>query len=369
VLEIFREDIARFRVVLASPHNEKPLERLRHGQTPPLSALRLHNGTVYRWNRACYGMYNGKPHLRIEARALPAGPSVVDEVANATFFFGLMAYYADAIPNVADAMPFDHAKGNFLQAARHGLQAQFAWLDGRTVPARDLILQTLLPNAREGLTKANLDAKDIDQYLGIVADRVEGGRTAAAWALESFANLCKSGVRDQHLRTLTTGTISRQERGDPVHTWTPVTHAESEDWRESYLTVGQFMTRNVFTVRPHDLIDLAASLMEWEHLKHVPVEDDDGRLVGLVSSRAFLRLIARGLSNHQPETVPIAEIMKTNLVTVTPDTPTVEAIATMRDQRVGCLPVVQDGRLVGIVTEHDFLEVAGKLLEQQLRSS
>jgi CBS domain-containing protein len=109
--------------------------------------------------------------------------------------------------------------------------------------------------------------------------------------------------------------------------------------------------------------------MEWEHLKHVPVEDDEGRLVGLVSSRAFLRLVARGLTNHKPETVPIAEIMKTNLVTVSPETPTVEAIAKMREHRVGCLPVVQNERLVGILTEHDFLEVAGKLLEQQLRPS
>jgi CBS domain-containing protein len=369
VLEIFREDIARFRVVLATGHDENPLDWVRRGHCPPLSALRLHNGTVYRWNRACYGMYNGKAHLRIEIRALPAGPTVVDEVANAAFFFGLMAHYADEIPNVAAIMPFDHAKANFLQAARHGLQAQFVWVDGSTVPARELLLKTLLPKAREGLLKAKLDESDVDRYLGIVTERVEGGRTGSMWALESFTNLCKTGVQDQHLRTLVTGTISRQERGDPVHTWPPVSSAETEDWRESYLTVGQFMTRNVFTVRPQDLIDLAASLMEWEHLKHVPVEDDEGRLVGLVSSRAFLRLVARGLTNHKPETVPIAEIMKTNLVTVSPETPTVEAIAKMREHRVGCLPVVQNERLVGILTEHDFLEVAGKLLEQQLRPS
>ncbi len=370
VLEIFREDIARFRVVLATGIDEEPLDLVRRGIAPPLSALRLHNGTVYRWNRACYGVNDGQAHLRIENRALPAGPTVVDEIANAAFFFGLMSTFAAALEDVSDIMPFEHAKENFIQAARYGLNAQFTWLDGKTYPARELILSKLLPEARSGLAAAGVDARDIERYLGIVSDRAETGRTGATWALEAFGNLCKiSDVKDHHLRTLTTATIARQERGDAVHTWPPLSTSETEDWRESYLTVGQFMTRNVFTVRPHDLIDLAASLMEWEHIKHVPVEDDHGELVGLVSSRAFLRLVARGLVVQRAQTVSVADIMKTELITVSPDTTTVDAIEKMRRERVGCLPVVEHGKLVGIVTEHDFIEVAGKLLEQQLRMS
>lgn len=366
VLEIFREDIARFRVVLAAGDDESPLDMVRRGEAPPLSALRLHNGTVYRWNRACYGVHEGKAHLRIENRALPAGPTVTDEVANAAFYFGLMAHYVDAVEDISKVMPFDDAKGNFIQAARYGLQAVFTWIDGKTYPARELILDILLPQARDGLTRAGLDADDITRYLGVIQSRVELGRTGASWAESSLSAMGRNGNRDQHLRSLISGTISRQERGDPVHTWDPLTMAENEDWRDSYLTVGQFMTRNVFTVRPHDLIDLAASLMEWEHLKHVPVEDDEGNLVGLVSSRAFLRLVARGLAQEGAAEVPVANIMKTELVTVTPDTPTLQAIRKMRESRVGCLPVVQGNRLVGILTEHDFLEVAGTLLEQRL---
>ena len=105
---------------------------LARGETPSLSALRLHNGTVWRWNRACYGVTDGVPHLRIENRALPSGPTVVDEVANAAFFAGLMAALPQAYGDIAQRMTFDDAKMNFFRAARHGLDAQFQWIDGQS---------------------------------------------------------------------------------------------------------------------------------------------------------------------------------------------------------------------------------------------
>ena len=133
VLEIFREQIARFRVILSTPDIEDPMEALSRGEAPDLGALRLHNGTVYRWNRACYGKTNGVAHLRIENRVLPAGPTIVDEVANAAFFFGLMSGVLEEIGNPRDRIDFDDAKGNFYAAARLGLKAQFTWVDGETV--------------------------------------------------------------------------------------------------------------------------------------------------------------------------------------------------------------------------------------------
>ena len=114
VLEIFREDIARFRLLLATDIDEDPESVLDRGGVPALTALRLHNGTVYRWNRACYGISDGKPHLRIEARALPAGPTVLDEIANGAFFFGLMSAISHEVPDVSKVMSFDDAKGNFI---------------------------------------------------------------------------------------------------------------------------------------------------------------------------------------------------------------------------------------------------------------
>ncbi len=128
------------------------------------------------------------------------------------------------------------------------------------------------------------------------------------------------------------------------------------------------MTTDLFTVRPDDIVDFAASLMEWKHLRHVPVEDDSGRLVGVVSHRALLRMVARGARNGE-ETVAVRDIMKSDPTTVTPDTMTLDAMNLMRDNRLGCLPVVKDGHLVGLVTERDLLEVANHLLHEHLASS
>jgi CBS domain-containing protein len=122
-------------------------------------------------------------------------------------------------------------------------------------------------------------------------------------------------------------------------------------------------------VHPEDVIDLAASLMDWEHIRRVPVEDDDGRLVGLLSQRGLLRLVARGGGRPGGAPIAVREVMKADPVTVGPKTSILEAIEIMRTNKVGCLPVVEDGHLVGIVTEHDFIEVSKALLEEKLRES
>jgi CBS domain-containing protein len=148
-----------------------------------------------------------------------------------------------------------------------------------------------------------------------------------------------------------------------VHRWPLAEQSESEDWSTGYLTVGQFMSTDLFTMRPDDLVDLAASLMDWRHIRHVPVEDEGGHLVGLISHRTLLRLLARGQHDGR---VAVKEIMKADPVTVTPATPTLEAIELMRARRVGCLPVVEDDVLVGIVTAMDFLNASAKLFEERL---
>lgn len=153
----------------------------------------------------------------------------------------------------------------------------------------------------------------------------------------------------------------------PVNSWDLATLRDGTAERESFRTVGQVMTTDLFTVQAEDIVDLAASLMEWEHLRHVPVEDKDGRLVGLVSHRALMRILSRGQSTAE-NPVPVSEVMEVDPVTVTPETSTLEAIATMRKNKIGCLPVVSEGKLVGIITEHDFFEIAGVLLERWLKN-
>jgi len=143
---------------------------------------------------------------------------------------------------------------------------------------------------------------------------------------------------------------------------------EEGDWSQSYQIVGQFMSTDLFTLRPNDLVDLAASVMDWRHIRHVPVEDEAGHLVGLITHRALLRLLTRG-GLKSAESLTVRDIMKAEPVTVSSTTPTLEALEIMRDNKVGCLPVVDDDQLVGIVTSYDFLDASARLFKEQLTAS
>ena len=365
VTEIFKEDIARFRTVLTTETEDDPVGMIERGVIPSLNALRLHNGTVYRWNRPCYGVHDNVPHLRIENRVIPSGPTVLDEIANAAFFFGMMVGVIDSVGDVREHLTFADVKSNFLAAARDGIRAQMNWFDDTHLPAKELVLEQLLPMAREGLEECGIDRDDIRRYLGILEDRVTRRRTGARWMLESLGNMNDQGTADQRLRCLVHSMVDQQSSGKPISEWVLADYCVEQDWRDSYRTIGQFMTQDLFTVRPDDIVDFAASLMDWRHVRHVPVEDDEGRLVGLVSHRSLLKLIAQGRAGSE-EKLAVAEIMDHRPVTVHPETPTVDAIRLMREKRLACLPVIRGDKLVGIVTEHDFIRIASRLLESQL---
>jgi CBS domain-containing protein len=350
------------------------MEVLQNGGLPKLSALRLHNGTVWRWNRPCYGVKDGVAHLRIEHRAIPAGPSVLDEMANAAFFYGLMTALPEEHGQVDRLMSFDEAKENFFAAGRHGLKAQLTWLNGQEYSAPQLILDHLLPLAHEGLRQAGVDEEDAGRYLNVIEERVRRDQTGALWSLRSLVAIGDNGTREMRHRALVEAMIKQQQGelgGAPVHQW-PLAAAPSpaalRDWSGSYQTVGQFMATDLFTVRPDDLIDLAASVMDWKHIRHVPVEDDEGLLIGLVSHRDLLRLLSQGLLNQSPRAVTVKEVMKRDPITVTPKTPTLEALGIMRRSKVGCLPVVENGKLIGIVTAYDFLALSAEIIEKQLKA-
>lgn len=364
VIALFHDQVLRFRPIMITQPDEDAFQVLARGGIPTLSSLRMHNGTVWRWNRACYGVAGGKAHLRIENRALPAGPTVIDEIANATFFAGLMLAVPAEYGDVAKRMSFDDAKSNFFRAARHGLDAQFTWMDGQSFPSTLLILDHLLPLARKGLLRAEVDRKDVDTYLGIIRERVENRQTGARWILKSFAAMKKTGSKEARQRALTASMLACQKKEEPSHRWPIAKTADNDLWEQGHRTVGQFMSTDLFTVHPDDLIDLAASVMDWRHVRHVPVEDD-GRLVGLITHRNLLHLISQGV-RETPITLTVREVMVENPMTVSPGTPTLEAIDIMREHRVGCLPVVEDGQLVGIVTSYDFLEASARVLREHL---
>lgn len=177
-----------------------------------MACLRLHNGTVWRWNRLLVGFDpDSAPHLRIEQRIMPAGPSVIDMLANAAFYYGAVHRLAQRPLKVGHALPFSAARDNFYAAARHGLEAQVRWLDGQVVPVRK-VLASLIALAREGLEQLGVTPAQIDRYMDVVAQRLASGRTGAVWQLAHHA-------RHGDLLRLTAEYLEHQRSGAPVHEW------------------------------------------------------------------------------------------------------------------------------------------------------
>ncbi len=366
-IEIFKSDVSRFRVLLGREIDEDPFEMMEQGRAPSLKALQLFNSTVYRWNRACYGVSDEVAHLRIENRVLPSGPSVRDEVANAAFWFGLMSGLAEEVEDIREVIDFDTVYKNFLAAARHGLEAQLVWFDGEPVTAQKLICDTLLPLARRGLEVGGIDAADIERYLDTVEARVDSLRTGSRWQLHSLADMGEKGTLEERMAALVAATVERQRHGRPIHEWGRAEIGEAGGWKPSYLRVEQYMSTDLLTVNEEEAIDLVVNLMDWHRIHHVPVEDNEHRLVGLVSHRPLLRFLASDEGRGEEGPVPVSQVMATDLITVDPETSTLDAIDEMRRHRISCLPVVKDDRLIGIVTERDFMRIAGQLLEEMLR--
>ena len=179
-----------------------------------LEHLRLHNGTIWRWNRPLLGFDDdGTPHLRIEHRVVAAGPSIVDAIANAALFYGLAEAFARELEQGAPLLPFSQAKDNFYQAARHGLQAGVIWHDSEHLGLRTLLLERLLPQAQRGLESLGVDAEEAAHYLGVMRERVTCGQNGCAWQ----RRWVEAHGRD--LRRMTAVYRDRQRGGTPVHTW------------------------------------------------------------------------------------------------------------------------------------------------------
>lgn len=365
VIEIYREEIARYRVLIGADIEENSLETLEAGGVPKLKALRLHSGTIYTWNRACYGFTNGIPHLRIENRVLPSGPTVIDEMANTTFWLGLMHGMPKEYANLHKKVDFDVVKTNFDRAAKMGMGAMFKWVDGKPYSAQELILTVLLPMARKGLEKAGIVEKDIDRYLGVIQARAETGMSGSQWILDSFNALKKKGTKDEAVVATTAGIVKRQKKGRPVHTWSKAKINEAGSWKNRYWRIEQIMSRNLYTVQEDDLVDLIPNIMTWKNIQHLPVENDKGAFVGIVTSRQLIEYYSKKLPNEKSKIVK--EIMSNNLITVTVDTLTTDAVSLLRKHNIGCLPVLDsEGKLIGIVTEKDFVNVADHFLQEFL---
>ncbi len=330
-------------------------------------ALRLHTGTVWRWNRGCYGITDGVPHLRIENRVLPSGPTRRRRgrqrravarpdarrrtlaIRRSTGCCRSRSPARTSWPPPARAWP-PSRRGSTARSTRRARSA----------------LDVLLPLAAEGLASAGVADDDRTRYLDVIERRVRSGHTGSRWLLGSLNAMRNQGTAGQRLNSVTAAMVARQRgrlagrRVDPGRAST-----KAAQWRHNFVTIEQLMTTDLVTVAEDDPVELAANLMDWHRIRQVLVEDTAHKLVGLVSYRTILRLFAKGAGAGLGD-VAVGEVMKREPVCVPPEMPPLRALELMRSFGIGALPVVVDEHLVGIVTEHDFMNVAGMLLLEQL---
>lgn len=220
IFDLFEENVRYFPALLPITEDEDPLAVLEAGGTPGLHELRLHNGTIYRWNRPIYDVAGGSPHLRVENRVLAAGPTVVDTMANAAFYFGLVRSLAEHERPLWSQMSFSAAEENFHVAARDGIDAQVYWPGIGQVSATELALRRLVPLAREGLARWGADPGETDRLLGIIESRCTLGRNGASWfRARVHAHEAGGSDRGEALRETLQEYRERMHSNEPVHTW------------------------------------------------------------------------------------------------------------------------------------------------------
>ncbi|MBI0381424.1 glutamate--cysteine ligase [Streptomyces asiaticus] len=224
--ELFEENLRYFPPLLSAGEDEDPLRALDEGGVPELQELALHNGTIYRWNRPVYDVVDGVPHLRVENRVLPAGPTVTDVIANAAFYYGLVRALAEESRPVWTRLPFAAAAANFEAACRHGIDAVLQWpKSGRSASltrtsAVRLVREELLPLAASGLDSWGVEPADRDRYLGVIEERCKLGVNGASWQAATYHRALGGGLdRDAALAAMTRRYCALMRTDAPVHTW------------------------------------------------------------------------------------------------------------------------------------------------------
>jgi hypothetical protein len=220
ILDLFAENKRYFPALMPIAQDVDPLADLRAGRVPELAEMTLHNGTIWRWNRPVYDVLGGVPHVRVENRVLPAGPTSVDMVANALLFYGLLRGMVEEERPLWTVMSFEAAQENFVTAARHGLEGPLYWPGTGWIRPDELVLRKLLPRATEGLARWGVCGEVVDRYLSVIERRCVTGRTGASWQLDVVGVLEAHGAdRPAALRAMLARYLESSAANEPVHTW------------------------------------------------------------------------------------------------------------------------------------------------------
>lgn len=347
VIDVFKDNISRFRSLVTSDFTENSLETLQKGEIPKLKALNLHNGTVYRWNRPCYGVGDGKPHLRIENRYLPSGPTALDEVANMMFWVGVMIGRPKEYDNIHEQMDFKDAKANFFNAARYGMAAQFYW-NGIYISSHRLIIDELLPIAFKGLYRVGITPREVVRYLTIVENRVRS-HNGSQWMIQNYRKLLNSRKPFESLQALTAKMYEQQESGQPVAKWKSLKDDETGPSRDQTF-VKHKMTTDIFTVSDNDSIELVFNIMIWKNIHHMPVINGNRELIGLLTWED----IKAYSDDVEQQRKSVGSIMKTDIYTITQYKTLNTARDLMKQHSINCLPVTKQKKLIGLITSKDL---------------
>ena len=360
-VEIFKNDVAFYQLIIADElDSERSMDRVRRGEVPRLRAMNLHNGTLYKWNRACFGVGGDKPHLRIENRYLPSGPTPLDEMANSAFWIGLMMAMPDKCRGQWDRhFYFQDVRSNFLKAARNGLSNELVWF-GKTVEAGQLVLDELIPAATQGLQQLGIPAGEYQPLLNVIEQRVRNRQTGAAWIIKSMRALRKKHSVDEAMLVITRYMAEKNLSQVPGHEWGLPAGTLLMEIPDCYDRVDSIMATNLVTVRENDLVDFAETLMHWRKFHHLPVENLQGEITGVITARDIERFRESGVDD--PNAL-VETCMTSDILTVAPEASVDEAEQIMLNNDCGSLPVVRNKQVIGILTVSDI-----RRLRQKTRS-
>ncbi|GAB96197.1 hypothetical protein BJY21_004464 [Kineosphaera limosa] len=229
IFDLFEDNVRYYPSLLPEVSDEDPVAVLEGGQPPELKELKLHNGTIYRWNRPIYDTHGGRPHLRVENRVLPAGPTVADTMANSAFYYGALHTFATEDRPVWTQMSFSAAETNFRHGARDGMFGRMYWPGFNAISPDELMLRHLLPAAADGLAALGVGGQVVDHYLGIIEGRCLTRQNGATWQLDAVRRFEDAGDdRYTALTRMLAAYIERMHANEPVHTWTFPDAGESD---------------------------------------------------------------------------------------------------------------------------------------------
>ena len=352
-VDLYKDNISRFNPLFASTDMEDALKTLEEGNIPELEALKMHNSTVYKWNRACYGVGGGLPHLRIENRYVPSGPTIKDEIANTALWLGVMYGMPEEYKDLPKMVKFEECRHNFYNAARNGLNCQFVWFD-ETVSATKLIKNVILPLAKSGLEKAGINQKSISELLGIIDGRISNNQNGSKWISKNFSALLENRTANEATKSIAQAIYDNQMSSLPVHQWKPVDLAKHET-DSQYKLARDVMETEPYIAKEDDIVDLAINMMDWKNIRSIPVENHKNELVGLITERELLKYHTSP-ENQKYDT--IGELMDKNFFSVSPSTSTYELVALLAESEASCVLVTEGKYLVGIVGKTDIIRAA-----------